>query len=83
LSTGLKNSPERMNEMQMKLWKIAGIITALAAVAGAVYLAIANYDLIVDYFDALKGKMAKRCPFKLCKSADTESFGDFADIEEE
>ncbi len=69
--------------MQLNLWKIAGIIAALAAVAGAIYLAIANYDLIVDYFDALKEKLDKRCPFKLCKSADTESFGDFADIEEE
>ncbi len=69
--------------MEAKLWKIAGIIAALAAIAAAVYLVIANYELILDYCSSLKEKLKKNCPIKLCKCTDAEGFGDFADIEEE
>lgn len=69
--------------MERKLWKIAGIISAIAVISAAIYLAIANYEMIADYLTGLKEKFGKTCPIKLirskcCKDDFDDDFEDFA-----
>ena len=64
-----------------KIWKIAGIVAGIAALAGAVYVAIANYELIVVRLIELKEKLYDLNPFK--KDRDIiveEDFVDFDDV---
>ena len=71
--------------MGNKFWKIAGIFAALAVITGAVYIAIANYELIIEYLGNLKEKLEKKCPIKLSccsgKSDLEDDFDDFDDME--
>ena len=64
-----------------KIWKIAGIVAGIAALAGAIYVAIANYELIVVRLIELKEKLYDLNPFK--KDRDIiveEDFVDFDDV---
>ena len=71
--------------MGKKFWKIAGIFAALAVISGAIYIAIANYELIVEYFNNLKDKLESKCPIKLKCCGDKceleDDFEDFDDME--
>lgn len=64
-----------------KIWKIAGIVAGIAAIAGAVYVTIANYELIVVRLIELREKLYDLNPFK--KDHDIiveEDFVDFDDV---
>ncbi len=64
-----------------KIWKIAGIVAGIAAIAGAVYVAISNYELIVVRLIELREKLYDLNPFK--KDHDIiveEDFEDFDDV---
>ncbi|MBR6812174.1 MAG: hypothetical protein IKM51_02240 [Oscillospiraceae bacterium] len=64
-----------------KIWKIAGIVAGLAAIAAAAYVAITNYELIVVRFIEIKEKLKDVNPFK--RDPDIiveEDFEDFDDV---
>ena len=64
-----------------KIWKIAGIVAGLAAIAAASYVAITNYELIVVRFIEIKEKLKDVNPFK--RDPDIiveEDFEDFDDV---